>query len=136
MKLPAHVCFADGISKFLCMATQAQRDLRFYAAEQEKANGEFEDWKHKLELEDPKYKERARIATQMQDALQRRRTAKDAVALLTPFVDYVNSPQGAAALNQLREVLGKCRKQEEYFTRRTYRFRQLKEPDIPTKEGK
>ena len=27
MKLPAHVCFADDISKFLCMATLKEPDI-------------------------------------------------------------------------------------------------------------
>ena len=136
MILPEHVRNADIISKFLCTATQAVRDLNFYTAEQERAQGEVMDIQHKIELENPNYKERAKLATKMQDALQRRRTAKDAVALLTPLVEWTQTPQGIAAMNQLREVLGKCRKQEDYFSRRTYRFRQLKEPDIPTKGGK
>ena len=140
MKLPDHVLVSKALSAFLCAATQAQKDYRFYEEQKKKAEDEIQDYQHKLELDDCGYKERAKIATALQDALQRRRTAKDACELLAPFVEWCASTStdcnGFKTLNKLRELLGQCRKKEEWTAKRTYRFRVLKEPDIQHKEDK
>lgn len=140
MKLPNHVRCSEVLSAFLCAATQAQKDFLFYKSEQERLEKEINDYEHKLELEELSYKQRAKIATALAEALQKRRTAKDAVELLTPFAEWCGNTtgngNGFAALNALREILGRCRKKEEWMEKRTYTFKALKGPDIPHKEVK
>lgn len=143
MKLPDHLKCSAVLSRFLCAATQAQRDLTFYKAEQERLEKLIVDYEHKLELDDLNYKERAKIATALSETLQKRRSAKDSVELLTPFAEWCASVDttkpgngGYYALNALREALGRCRQKEAWMEKRTYKFKALKEPDIPNKEGK
>ena len=143
MKLPEHLKCSSVISRFLYAATQAQEDLAFYKSEQERLEKEINDYEHRLELEDLNYKERAKIATALSETLQKRRTAKDAVELLTPFAEWCASTDrmhpgnsGYDTQNTLREILGRCRQKESWMEKRTYRFKALKEPDIPHKEGK
>lgn len=136
MKLPDQVRCSVSVSAFLCFVTKAVKDYNWYSEAQKRIEGEINDLNHKLELDGLLYKERAKIATRLSDAFQRRRTAKDAVQLLTPIVEWANSAEGAKALNQLRETLGRCRKIEDNMSKRTYRFRVLREPDIQHKEGK
>lgn len=80
-----------------------------------------QDYLHRLELEGLLYEERAKVATQLMRCRQERREHKDAIQILEPLVEYLQTDYGKRALKMLREVLGKTRREEEYQQTRTYR---------------
>jgi len=85
------------------------------------------DIKHELEGFDdfsknspPKYKHRAKLATQLQKTLLKRREAKDYIYLCKPIIDFINSEVGVKAINILKLKLGDIRKIEKNMSVRRY----------------
>ena len=84
----------------------------------------------------PKYKDRARLATGLQEALISRRIAKDLIAVYKPMVDFVDSDVGKNAINHLKQKLGEVRKIEEYMQDRTFYKRRTKNAAPVTEANK
>lgn len=80
-----------------------------------------QDYLHALELDGLLYEERAKVATKIMRSRKERRDHKDALEILQPLVDYLQTDYGKRALKMLREVLGKTRKVEDYHSVRSYR---------------
>ena len=84
----------------------------------------------------PNYKQRSKIATQLQNVLIKRRVAKDAIRINQPLLRFVESDVGTKALNQLRQTLGDVRKVENDMAERVYNKRELnREPSNPNLEN-
>ncbi len=94
---------------------------------EEKVTTGTQDYLHKLELEGPKYKDRAKIATALQQTRVRRRLHKDMAETLRPLASFIESEKGKMLLNLLRETLGQTRKVEEKMENRVYIPRVLEE---------
>lgn len=77
---------------------------------------------HRMELGCP-YEERCKLATQLTTCLKERRYYKDIINQTQPIVDWVRDGRNSAAFAQLKQVLGKVRKEETYQETRTYRPR-------------
>lgn len=88
-----------------------------------------QDYLHKLELGDLNYKERAKVATQLAHCRRQRRDCKDTVAILEPFVKFLESDKGKTLYNLLRETQGKTKAVEAAMQRRTYVPRVLNETE-------
>ena len=88
-----------------------------------------QDYLHKLELEGLDYKGRAKVATQLTECRQLRRSSKDTVEVLEPFVLFLESEKGKNMMNLMKDALGKTRKVEERMTNRSYRYKVL-EPKV------
>jgi hypothetical protein len=88
-----------------------------------------QDYLHKLELEDLKYADRAKIATQLTKCRQLRRGYKDTAEILEPLVQFLNSDRGKNLHNLLKEALGKTRQAEKRMEGRVYYPRVLVEED-------
>lgn len=108
------------------MIDQARQDFVWNQEEISRLDKLTQDYLHKLELENPDYRERAKIATQLAKCRRLRRESKDTVETLSPLINYLDSDRGRQAINLLKEVLGKTRRVEENMKTRTYRYKIIK----------
>lgn len=112
-------------SETLSDILKTMRDMaeayRFAIAGQQEAEGLENDLRHDLELKDLTYRERALIATQMQQALRERRKNKDLVERLSPFAAWFDS--NTSVVKTLERTLGEMRKVEEKHKNRRYVYR-------------
>ena len=122
--------FSPTISAFLGMVDQVQSDYTWNSEEIERLDRLTQDYLHILELDSPDYKERARIATKLQQCRQDRRASKNTVEILEPLVSYLDTDNGKKAINLMKEVLGRTRKAETKMEHRVYRFRVLDRDNI------
>lgn len=122
--------FSPTISAFLNMIDQVQSDYAWNSEEITRLDKLTQDYLHILELDSPDYKERAKIATQLQKCRQDRRTSKDTIEILEPLVSYLDTDNGKKAINLMKEVLGRTRKAEMKMDNRIYRFRVLDRDNI------
>jgi len=129
-KKPKAPQFSEAISSFCRLMDDAQKDYAWNYSEVNRMDRLTQDYLHKLELEDLDYGERAKIATQLTRCRQARRACKNMVEALEPLVAFLDSDKGKNLLNLMREVLGKTRKVEEKFERRTYVPRVLEQENI------
>lgn len=81
------------------------------------------DFNHTLELDNPTYKERARLATKQRENLIERRKYKDAISEYQPLVELLQMRECTRFINLLSETLGKVRKQEKQHKNRVYHKR-------------
>lgn len=122
------------VEDFLNFLRNAQSEYT-WSMEKEKEQDELtQDFLHLLELENPSYHERAKIAGYLSEARQERRQYKDNVEELKSIVEFVQGNK--KFLNELEQVLGEVRKQEKYHMNRSYRPRVLDEETIERVKGK
>ena len=112
--------FPPSISEFCSMMEQAQKDYAWNYEQVNYLDRLTQDYLHQLELRDLRYKERAKIATQIAKCRQQRRACKDTVEILDPLIQFLESEKGKTLMNLTREVLGKTRKVEEKMQNRIY----------------
>lgn len=77
-----------------------------------------QDILHKFELEPVKYKERARIATKLQNIRRERRAAKDMIRVMEDIAAWIDS--NSAVIKSLERLLGSVRKAEGKLDNRMY----------------
>lgn len=111
----------------------APKDYDYHYEQMRQCDAQTQDLLHAMELDDSlKYEGRARLATRLAACRQERRRHKDQLELLEPIVAFTETDRGKWAINQLKEVLGKVRKQERYHAERTYHPK----CPVPVKGGK
>lgn len=89
-----------------------------------------QDYLHSLELDELKYEERNKIATQLAINRKDRRYFKDKVEEYEPIINFFSESQNKALLNKLQNILGKVRKIENYHKNRFYVPKILKEKRV------
>ena len=113
---------------------QCQKDANWYDAKLKEAEAEELNLNHELEgvatdaRLPPKYRERARIATHLQNVLIQRRVAKDGIRSHQPLIKFIESEQGTKAINGLKQALGELRKVEASMAERVYAKRETENP--------
>lgn len=117
----ASVKSSEQISAFLRFCTESEKNLAGASVRELQLNNTTQDILHDLELGDLNYKERAKVATKLAGVRRERRIEKDTVEELEDFVNWYTDPVTKRVLDQLRNVLGKVRKQEEYHENRSYK---------------
>ena len=127
-------CFSAHISDFCNMAEEAQNDYVWNSEEVNRLDKLTQDYLHMLELDGLNYEERAKVATKLSKCRQLRRTSKDTIEILEPFVLFLESDKGKNLLNLMKEALGKTRKVEERMVGRAYRFK-VYEPTNSEQKG-
>ena len=120
---------SEQITNFLNFITAAQSHYKFCEDEQQKQEALTQDYLHSLELDGLNCSERSKLATKLAINRKDRRYYKDRVEELEPIVQWASDPTNAKMLNQLKQVLGACRKQENYHKDRIYIPKILKESD-------
>ena len=103
--------------KYVDDAKNAYRVAEAAFHEQEKIEC---DITHRMEL-GCIYKERCKLATQLTACLRERRYYKDIMNQTAPIVEWTKDGKCNAALNQLKNALGKVRKEESYMETSTYK---------------
>jgi len=120
--------YSEHLSQFLKFLENAKKDYSWYEDELTKQEALTQDYLHQLELEHLNYSERAKIATKLAACRKARREAKDIITILGPIVNY--SSVYEKSLNQLKETLGKVRKEEKTIENRSYNFKVLDKEKI------
>jgi hypothetical protein len=115
------------LSEFLNFVSVAQSHYKFCTEEMKKQDQLTQDFLHSLELDDLKCDERSKLATKLAINRKDRRYYKDRVEELQPIVDFFADPQNKKVLDKLTNVLGACRKAENYHKDRIYVPKVLKE---------
>lgn len=117
------------ISELLKEVEQAKVDYAFAEEELTRCEQLTQDYLHKLELENPKYHEFARIGSALGQCRIDRRNAKDTIARYQPIVDFLDTEKGKAAISQFQQLLGALRKAEKQICDRVYNPRVLTEQE-------
>lgn len=120
---------SEQITNFLNFITAAQSHYKFCEEEMKKQEALTQDYLHSLELDGLNCSERSKLATKLATNRKNRRYYKDRVEELEPIVQWASDPANTKAVNQLKQVLGACRKAENYHKDRTYTPKILKESD-------
>lgn len=110
----------EELSSFLKLLDQVQKDYAWFQEEEVRIEQLTQDYLHKLELTDPKYHDRAKIATNLRQCRIDRRNAKDAIALMEPLVSFLGTEKGKMVVSQLQQVLGTTRKIAKNASLRSY----------------
>ena len=122
----ADIKLSEKLELIIGILDQCKTDHTWYVAQLAADEKKGNTLRHELEgvgvehRAPPGYKERARIATDLQTALIARRISKDHVALNEPIVDFLDSDIGKTALKQLRQKLGETRKVESKMVDRIF----------------
>ena len=83
----------------------------------------LQDLLHAIEFADDKYELHSEVL-RLQESRRERRRNKDMVELTDNIIQYFGSPSGKKLLEELRQLLGRQRKAEQYVTgHREYRKR-------------
>lgn len=91
--------FSAHISDFCNMAEEVKNDYVWNSEEVNRLDKLTQDYLHMLELDGLNYEERAKVATKLSKCRQLRRTSKDTVEILEPFVLFLESDKGKNLLN-------------------------------------
>lgn len=108
------------ISDFNKMVMQAEKTYKIYKDEYDRQEALTQDYLHTLELETLSRDERAKLATQLAINRRDRRYFKDRLEELAPIVNFFSDPNNKKCFNQLTQLLGAVRQQENYHACRTY----------------
>ncbi len=109
------------IDEFLRFIRDCAIQYDYAVNEVKRCEDQTQDILHKLELEDIKYKERAKYATMIQKIRRERRELKDEALLKAPIVQWGKSH--IKELNELEKLLGEVRKLEKACESRSYKNR-------------
>jgi len=126
----AQIKLSEKIELILGILSQCKSDYSWYASQLEVEENKENTLRHEIEgvginhRTPPGYRERARLATELQEALIARRAAKDYVAITKPMADFLITDIGKKMVNQLQQLLGEARKSESKLVDRRFLKRQ------------
>ncbi len=114
---------SDQLSDFLNFVDRCGREYSLACDNVSQEDKRLQDLLHEMEFAADKA-ERNRVATKLQQSRRYRRANKDAAKLYEKVVRFFEDQNNRRVLNQMRQLLGQQRKEEEYlFGERTYRPR-------------
>lgn len=116
------------LEQFLSFVDDAERQYRVCKDELDNLEKLQTDLLHAIEFNAEGYKTRNALARKLEQCRKDRRWYKDRVAELSPVVEFLNDsqkPENRRSINQLKNVLGKTRKEENFHAKRSYRPRTL-----------
>ena len=120
---------SEYISEFLNFLFSVESSYNFCLAEMKRQEQLTQDYLHSLELDDLRYEERNKVATKLAINRKDRRYYKDRVEEYEPIVKFLNEQKNKNVVNQLKQVLGECRRAENYHKDRFYIPKVLKEKE-------
>lgn len=106
------------LSNFLNRLREVELEHRYAQDKLKWCDDATQDILHKLELEPVKYKERARLATKLQNIRRERRAAKDLISVTEDIVEWINT--NSSVIKSLERLLGGVRKAENKLGNRMY----------------
>lgn len=111
---------AKELEHFLAVVDEITREYKLAYSTVNEEDRRLQDLLHALEFAEDKA-ERNRMATQLQRSRRLRRRNKDMVKRCEQIVKFFEVQNNRAVLNQMRQLLGRQRKEEEYLDgERTY----------------
>ena len=120
---------SEYITEFLNFLSSVESSYKFCLAEMKKQEQLTQDYLHSLELDNLKYEERNKVATKLAINRKDRRYYKDRVEEYEPIIKFLNEQKNKNVVNQLKQVLGECRRAENYHKDRFYIPKVLKEKE-------
>ena len=120
---------SEYITEFLNFLSSIESSYKFCLAEMKKQEQLTQDYLHSLELDNLKYEERNKVATKLATNRKDRRYFKDRVEEYEPIIKFLNEQKNKNVVNQLKQVLGVCRKAVAYHKDRFYIPKVLKEKE-------
>jgi hypothetical protein len=115
--------YSERLSAFLDFVRTSQTEYKSAFDEVNTKDKQTQDFLHELELGGLTYQQRCKVATQITRCRKERRYYKDVSETLEPLVSFFEDPQNKKVLNELTQILGKMRKQEQYHQNRNYKPR-------------
>lgn len=116
---------AEMIADFLELLREAENSYSFNYDSVNQMDKLKQDILHKFELQQMTESELLELDQALIDCLKQRRDYKDAVEELEPIRTFADSNK--KFVEQVKQLLGKVRKVEEYHAERSYKPRMLKE---------
>lgn len=120
---------SEYITEFLNFLSSVESSYNFCLSEMKRQEQLTQDYLHSLELDDLRYEERNKVATKLAINRKDRRYYKDRVEEYEPIIKFLNEQKNKNVVNQLKQVLGGCRKAEGYHKDRFYIPKVLKEKE-------
>ena len=120
---------SEQLKDFLNLINNVESEYQYYSDLLSNEDKITQDLLHKLELENTGYKERNKIATVLATCRKDRRFYKDQIEELQPLHDFLNDQKHKQSIEQLKQVLGKIRKAEDYHKNRCYYPRILRDAE-------
>lgn len=109
---------SDHLAAFLNWLRVIQQEYDMALAELDEAENATQDILHQLELGEDGYHNRAKLALALRKARQRRRRAKDRLAVLQPLKNWL--AENEKTIKTLERLLGEMRKLEKSLVGRSY----------------
>lgn len=125
---------SENISDFLNLMSDAGASYEYMKEKLNETDKATQDILHTLELENPDYKERAKLAKELQKIRRARRAYKDSVEELSPIVLFAANYKDC--INKIKQLLGEVRKQERYHQNRQYFPRIIKKCSDANEKGR
>lgn len=111
------------LEDFLNFLDQCAREYQYAFDNMSKEDKRLQDLLHEIEFAADKA-ERNRTATSLQRSRKERRKHKDTAKLYELIIKFSEDQNNRRTINQLRQLLGRQRKEEEYLqSNRTYKKR-------------
>ena len=126
----SNIKLSEKIELILGIFSQCKSDHTWYASQLEAEVNKENTLRHEIEgvginhRTPPGYHDRAKLATELQEALIARRVAKDYVSITKPIADFLSTEIGRKMINNLQQLLGDARKSESKLVDRRFRKRQ------------
>lgn len=115
---------SEVISTFLNLVDAVQKEYNTAYDFVNEKDKELTDITHEAELNTLKQGEKAKLMTKLQHNRRERRYWKNKVDEFKPLYELIsNSKEFKSTIAQLKQVLGKVRRAEEYLENRTYKPR-------------
>lgn len=111
---------SDRIKDFLDFIEECQNAYSFAQENMKREDERLQDLLHAIEFE-TKARERSKLCTKLHNSRIERRDNKNVVELTEDIVDFFQEPQHRKTLEQMKQLLGKVRKVENYHSNRQYR---------------
>ena len=114
---------SERIADFLNYIELCRNEYQVAQEAVKKEDRRLQDLLHEMEFSQGENGKR-RAATRLRNSRRERRRQKDKVMRLELIVQFFEDPQNRKAINNLRQLLGRQRKQEEYLSgKREYKPR-------------
>ena len=109
---------SEHLAAFLNWLRDVRQDYDMALAELDEAENATQDVLHRLELGEDGYHNRAKLALALRKARQRRRRAKDRLAVLQPLKNWL--AENEKTVKALERLLGEMRRLEKCLVGRSY----------------
>ena len=111
---------SEHISNFIKLMDKVRFDYQWNQEEMLRLDQLTQDYLHKLELQELTYHQLGKLAAELKQCRVDRRKAKEALAIMEPFLEFLDSDKGKMTRAQLDQTLGRVRKEEKKVENQCY----------------